>query len=397
MGVRALNDAHNTREDADRPITLVAVVASELYAGPHNIVAHWARRLREHGYRTVCVLPDEPGNAADLLRAAGATVRPEHFSRIRRDPRLAVQWLLHAVPDVLRLRDVFLEEDADVVVVMRSIDVAPAIAATLARRPLVWHVLDSAPPAWIRRPVGLLIRSLASEVPVMSPRIAQMHGLTGSRKVRFIGPPSDPAEFDKPGRLSGTEGSDGRLVVGIVAQLTPVKGIENVIRAAPHVLNLVPQAEFVIVGGETLGHENYAEFLRCEVARGRLESKIRLVGARSDLGDVFAGFDVLVISSKARSEGLPTVLLNAVMAHVPVVATAVGGIPDVLRDGDTGWLVPPDDVAALAEAISQSLLDRCEARKRSERAYGTIVPRYGIVRWLQDYAALFDSAASISR
>jgi glycosyltransferase involved in cell wall biosynthesis len=388
--------AHNRVEDADRPTTLVAVVASELYAGPHNIVANWARRLPEYGYRTVCVLPAEPGNAAALLSAAGASVRTERFSRIRRDPRLAVQWLIRAVPDVLRLRIAFLREGADVVVVMRSIDIAPAIAARLARRPLVWHVLDSALPAWVRPPIGLLIRSLASEVPVMSPRIAQMHGLSRSKKVRYIGPPSDPAEFDLDGR-SHAASSDARLVVGVIAQLTPMKAIENVISAAARVLDVVPRAEFVIVGGETRGHEAYAEFLRREVVRRGLASKISFAGPRDDLGNVLAGMDVLVIGSKARSEGLPTVLLNAVMARVPVIATAVGGIPDVLRDGDTGWLVPPDDVPALANAISDVLLDRDEARKRSELAYEEIVPRYGIERWVQDYVALFDPATSVSR
>jgi glycosyltransferase involved in cell wall biosynthesis len=378
--------------------TLLAVVASELYAGPHNIIAYWARLLRPKGYRVVAVLPTEPGNAAALLRDAGAEVVQEQISRIRRDPRLALRWLVRIVPEIVRLRRVVLEQRADVVVVMRSVDVVPAIAAKLARRPLVWHVLDSAPPAWLCLLAGVLIRRTASAIPVMTPRIAELHGILGSKKVRFIGPPSDARSFTpKLSRRRTPTTSVSKLQIGVVAQLTPMKAIENVIRAAPRVRERVPQAEFLIVGGITAGHEAYNAFLHAEVGRLGLDDVVTFLGSRTDLPEVFAELDLLVIPSKNRSEGLPTVLLNAMMAKTPIVTTCVGGVPDVITDGVNALMVPPDDVAALARAIVDALANPETTRARAQRAFEDATMRFGLDSWERDYVKLFEDVLTGSR
>jgi glycosyltransferase involved in cell wall biosynthesis len=367
------------------------VVASELYAGPHNIIAYWARLLRPKGYRVVAVLPTEPGNAAALLRDAGAEVVTARISRIRRDPRLALRWMVRIVPEVVRLRRVILEQRADVVVVMRSIDVVPAFAARLAGRPVVWHVLDSAPPAWLRLLAGALIRRTASAIPVMTPRIAELHGIRGSHKVRFIGPPSDALSFTpRLNRQQTPANSVSKPRIGVVAQLTPMKAIENVIRAAPLVRERIPQAEFVIVGGVTAGHEAYSAFLRAETERLGLDDVVSFLGPRNDLPELFAELDLLVIPSKNRSEGLPTVLLNAMMAKTPIVTTGVGGVPDVITDGVNALMVPPDDVTALARAILDALTNPETTRARAQQAFEDATVRFGLDRWERDYVKLFE-------
>jgi glycosyltransferase involved in cell wall biosynthesis len=346
----------------------------------------------------VAVLPTEPGNAAALLRDAGAEVVQEQISRIRRDPRLALRWLVRIVPEIVRLRRVVLEQRADVVVVMRSVDVVPAIAAKLARRPLVWHVLDSAPPAWLCLLAGVLIRRTASAIPVMTPRIAELHGILGSKKVRFIGPPSDARSFTpKLNRRRTPTTSVSKLQIGVVAQLTPMKAIENVIRAAPRVRERVPQAEFLIVGGITAGHEAYNAFLHAEVGRLGLDDVVTFLGPRTDLPEVFAELDLLVIPSKNRSEGLPTILLNAMMAKTPIVTTRVGGVPDVITDGVNALMVPPDDVAALARAIVDALANPETTRARAQRAFEDATMRFGLDSWERDYVKLFEDVLTGSR
>ncbi len=389
---QALSDAE--RMDAPPVTTVVAVIASGLYAGPHNIVAYWAKRLTARGIRVVVVLPPEPGGAAEILEKAGAKVRIVALSRVRRNPVLALKWLVKLIPDTLRLKEVLHEEQADVVAVMRTVDFQAALAGKLSGVRVVWHVLDSAPPLWLRAFAGRLMRLMADQIPAMSPTIARMHGLEGHRKVSYIGPPSDADVFRPTSPPRQKRGEKPRLTVGVIAQLTPMKGIEHFARAAASVAERIPEAQFIVVGGESAGHEAYARNLRSEVAELRLESRFSFVGPRYDLPEVFAELDVLVIASKERSEGLPTVMLNAIMAGVPVVATAVGGIPDVIEHEVTGILVLPGDVDALADSLTNLLQNPTLRTDIASTALRTVAPRYDMPAWEQAYVEVFDGGST---
>lgn len=97
-----------------------------------------------------------------------------------------------------------------------------------------------------------------------------------------------------------------------------------------------------------------------------LAQRIRFLGERDDVALRLQGFDVFVLSS--REEGIPNALLEAMAAGLPAVATAVGGTPEVLRDGETGWLVPPASPGPLADAVAEALASRAEAGRRGRAA-----------------------------
>ena len=143
--------------------------------------------------------------------------------------------------------------------------------------------------------------------------------------------------------------------VGVIAELHPIKGLPTLIEAYEHFAPDFPRSELVLLGE---GQE-----------RSRLERQIRLEGVSGTthlLGHVenaasyLAAFDVFVLPS--RSEGLPYVLLEAGIAGVPVIATQVGGIPEIVEDGMTGILVPYGDRSALTEALES--LGRSETLRR---------------------------------
>jgi glycosyltransferase involved in cell wall biosynthesis len=97
-----------------------------------------------------------------------------------------------------------------------------------------------------------------------------------------------------------------------------------------------------------------------------LAPRVRFLGERAGVERLLPGMDVFVLSS--REEGIPNALLEAMAAGRPCVATAVGGTPEVLRDGETGWLVPPADPGALADALADALARPDEARRRGAAA-----------------------------
>jgi len=164
-------------------------------------------------------------------------------------------------------------------------------------------------------------------------------------------------------------GPDGFLV-GNVASLAPHKAQTYLLQAAQEVLSKFPKVRFVLVGEGELAGE-----LRREIRDLNLEGKVILTGFQRDMASLYAALDLFVLSSYL--EGLCTSLLEAMFYGVPIVATRTGGIPEIVRDGVNGWLVPPRNPQALARAIEGLFKDRELAQKFS--AQGKIVVRkFGI-------------------
>jgi len=121
------------------------------------------------------------------------------------------------------------------------------------------------------------------------------------------------------------------------------------------------------------------------------EPLVRLLGVRPGVGRWLRAFDVLVISS--RSEGLPMVLLEAMAAGVPVASFAVGAVPDVLQDGETGWLASSGDVTGLRAAVAAALADPAEGRRRADQARRVVEQQYGAAAWLDAVMHVYDEVA----
>jgi glycosyltransferase involved in cell wall biosynthesis len=139
-----------------------------------------------------------------------------------------------------------------------------------------------------------------------------------------------------------------RPVVGIVTRMRVRKGIEEFLRAMITVRARHPDVQTVIVGEVELDAD-----LQRLVTEAGLAPHLWLLGRRGDMPDVYAAFDVFVLSS--HDEGMSNAILEAMAMERPVVATDVGGTNEVIRQGETGLLVPPRDPVPLAAAISELL------------------------------------------
>jgi glycosyltransferase involved in cell wall biosynthesis len=122
-----------------------------------------------------------------------------------------------------------------------------------------------------------------------------------------------------------------------------------------------------------------------------LEGRVRFLGERDDIERLLAGFDVFVLSS--REEGIPNALLEAMAAGLPSVATAVGGTPEVLSDGETGWLVPAGAPAALAAALAEALEGRDEAARRGRAARRRVLEEMDIGVMVRRHEAFYERLA----
>jgi glycosyltransferase involved in cell wall biosynthesis len=186
-----------------------------------------------------------------------------------------------------------------------------------------------------------------------------------ARKVRTAGTPAALVQVirnaiftdrfgepDEPGRafLQAFFPKPRTHLIGAAGRLSPEKGFGDLVAAAAEVVHAFPHAGFLLFGDGPL----QAALVR-QIARLRLDDHFVLAGFRADLDRWLPNFDAFVLPS--YTEGLPNVVLEASAARVPVVATAVGGTPEALEDGQGGFLVPPADAPTLARRINQLLGD----------------------------------------
>lgn len=134
------------------------------------------------------------------------------------------------------------------------------------------------------------------------------------------------------------------LIVGMVGRLAPNKGQEFLLRAAPGILAQFPETLFLFAGDGPSRRE-----LESLVQQLRIGENVLFLGKRRDMPDVYASMDIFALPS--LEEGMPMVILEALAASKPVVATPVGDIPKLIRHEETGLLVNPQDVAGLRDAI----------------------------------------------
>jgi len=183
-------------------------------------------------------------------------------------------------------------------------------------------------------------------------------------------------------------------LVGAVGRLVPIKDLATLVRAV---------ARLDGVHLALIGEGEQRTELEALVASLGLEARVHLPGWADDVADWMADLDVVALTS--RNEGTPVALIEALAAGRPVVATSVGGVPFVVRDAlvgaqravgagapllePTGWLAPPEDDEAIADALHSALADPAEGARRAAAGRAEVLARFGSDRLVADILALY--------
>jgi L-malate glycosyltransferase len=247
------------------------------------------------------------------------------------------------------------------------------VATILLRIPVIWHIHDSLP----RHPFSVLIRWLALSSSrnhllgvshAVIKRFRSRLSLFVSRPLAHVihnGVEVDRFQSDSQSREAVRNEWKLRaddLALGIIGQITPRKGQLALIRAYAAVAQRVPQVTLFIIGAPLFAHDHaYLVRLKRTVKALGIAERVRFLGARHDIPAVMRALDLSILNS--HSDPFPLTMLEAMASGTPVLATAVDGIPELIRHGETGWLVPPRDEAQLAEAMLY-LIAEPELRQR---------------------------------
>jgi glycosyltransferase involved in cell wall biosynthesis len=179
-------------------------------------------------------------------------------------------------------------------------------------------------------------------------------------------------------------------LVGVVARLEAEKGHPTLLDAWPAVVRRVPNARLLVVGEGSRREE-----LEAQAAALGITEWVVFTGRRDDVPAVTAALDVAVLPSYREAQGLT--ILEAMALSRPVVASAVGGIPEVIEDGRTGLLVPPHDPEALAAAITRLLTDHAYADLLAKGGHDLVHERFCLERMVFAIEQIYDEGAAAVR
>ncbi len=198
--------------------------------------------------------------------------------------------------------------------------------------------------------------------------------------------PSEPREHPafgsvRPGSLE--------VRIGWVGRLIPIKGGDVFLRAIASLEADAPWSSWIVGDGP---ERSELEALASSLG---IRERVTFLGALEDAASIMHHFDLFVLSS--HSEGTPMVLLESLGAGVPVVATAVGGVPGVVRDPEEGWLVAPGDPSSLAEALAEALKDPARRRARGEAGRVRVAREFDLDRWAEGHMDLYHRAVARRR
>jgi len=209
-----------------------------------------------------------------------------------------------------------------------------------------------------------------------------------AKKIRTIANGIDVGPFERARPLSVFD-FDGSKVIGMVARLDLQKGFEYLLRAARELCAAFPTLKVVIVGE---GPDRQA--IESMVQRFGLQSNVILAGQHSDMPGIYAAMDIFVLPS--LNEGLPMTILEAMAASRPVIATRVGAIPKVIKDGETGLLVDPADVDGLRNALARLLTDSDLCRRIGSAGHDWVSRNYTSEAMALKYRQMYDEVLGTS-
>lgn len=355
-------------------------------AGTELATIRLAEAARAEGYRNILYVPDLPG--AEALEALCARhglettrYRQPVIRRSRPLPYLANTARLAAD---FRRRGVKLVHTGEVMGAYFT-----ALAGRLAGARVVSHVRADHPKMTdldrlLLRPVEQYLYVSASTAGHQDFPVAPGRGAVLYDAVPPPPPPVDRAAARAHYGLPATA-----VVFGMPARISAQKDHATLIRATAQVLRQRGDVHLLLVGdtGGEEGHRTQFAALSALVAETRTTANVHFAGFEGDMPRFYGAIDVLVLST--HTEGFPLVLLEAMSAAVPVIATRIGGIPEAVADGDTGILVPHEDAPALAQAMLRLADDAALRAAMGSAGRAMAQERFGQARFQHEVAAFY--------
>lgn len=368
-------------------------------SGAERVLLNMLRVLDTNRYEASVVCPDN-GDLANLVKEAGFVCGqvPYAAARFTTSPGKLLKYAMSLLRTVTSMRELFNRTDPDVI---HANSVRAGLIATVATigtgKKIFWHVHDTLP----RHAVSSFVRSVAylsrrtSVVAVSHSSAAAFAGsLKFGKRVRTIHNGVDLSQYPrkedgvKPFRAALGLGDDAFLVCAL-GQICARKGLLELLESFQRIYARAPRMHLAIVGRAVFEHEEqYRDSLLAYAAATGIQPRVHFTGERADVSEVLQGSDLLVLNSHQEPFGL--VLVEAMSSGTPVLATRVGGIPEIVSDGLDGWLVERGAVPQLAEKLLELSRDQQKLNEVADRAYDITRQQFSLERFKAELLAFYE-------
>jgi glycosyltransferase involved in cell wall biosynthesis len=376
---------------ANRPRTVLYLHSSAGRYGADRQLALIVRGLDRDRYRPLVVLP-ERGELAGDLEEARVEVHVRPLAVLRRgllSPTGLPGLALRLAGDARALGRLAREREVALVHTNTSVTLGGVAAARAAGAPHVWHVREiyAGFERWLRVHRRLL-RSAAALPCVSEPVRAQLAGAPQAA-VLHDGLAMAPASLDRGSARAALGLAEEGVVVALVARISGWKGHDMLVRALADPALAGADVRVVLAGAPWPGQERHLSALRELAAELGVADRVTLVGYRPDPAEVYAAADLVAVPS-TRPDPLPNAALEAAAAGRCVVGSDHGGLPEIVRHGETGVLVAPGDPGALARALAVLAADPERRARMGAAAAADVRERFAPERLLERVQALYD-------
>jgi glycosyltransferase involved in cell wall biosynthesis len=337
------------------------------------------------------VLP-EAGPLADQLRADGVEVLIRQLGVVRREltsPTGAASVLAGATRDAFALGRLARKRRVALVHSNTSVVLGGAGAAAVARVPHVWHMREiysrfaSVWPAY-----RAFLRGSSEAIACVSEATAAQFRTSDRVRVIYDGLCGEPSRAPRPVARSALDLPAETPVVAVVGRISDWKGQDVLVRALADPALRDRGVVGVIAGDAWPGAEERGAHVRQLAAQLGVEDRLRMLGFREDIENVLGAADVVAVPSSAP-DPLPGSAVEAAAAGCAVVASASGGLPEIVRDGETGRLIPPGDSTALARTAAELLDDSAQRERLAAAAARDVHERFSASRLLASVQKLY--------
>lgn len=273
-------------------------------------------------------------------------------------------------------------------------DIIGGVSARIAGKLVIWHVRDRISADYLPKPAVAAFRFLASVIPthviVISKAVLRtLGGDLATGKSRNVTVVLDGIRLFDPIPAA----NHAYPAIGLIGRISSWKGQHIFVQAAALVHDRHPDAKFRVIGAALFGEHEYERELHSLTAGLAMEEVVEFTGFRNDIQACIAGLDIVVHASTA-GEPFGQVILEGMAAAKPVVATAGGGVPEIIEDKVNGLMVPMNDVSAMADAISWLLDNPKLANDLGSNGRRRVEEAFGIERVAREVESVFSTVLS---
>ena len=362
-----------------KSLNIVEIISSRKWIGEAFHVLNLSLKLIQRGHRVILITKSgwEVNKQADSIGLPNIALKMNGHFNIRDN-----------LNDILKLISIFKKERIDIIHAHRGHDhwlaaiallfsgkKIPLIRTRHVNVPVKNHIFNK----WLYKYKTDKIICVANHI---KDGLIKNNNFTPSKlKVIYTGTDTDVFNYKLTGEKIKKEFNilKNSSVIGIVGRISPIKGHKFLLNAVPMIKKEFPDAKFIFAGA-FVNQKTLKDLQSLAETLGIKEDMI-FTGFRDDIPGIIASFDIAVIASKG-SEGSSRACYEHMAMKKPIVATRVGIMPEIIKDGVNGLLIPAEDSSSMASAIIKILKDKDLGQKMGESAYDSLVNNFNFKTWI---------------